>query len=45
MIRITLYDHGQPFLEFTDEAGMADAYARYAQLNGYGVEMEAIDVQ
>lgn len=42
MIRVTFYEREVPFVSFVDEAGMASAYADWAQLCGYGITMEAV---
>lgn len=40
VVLFRFFDHGRLFSEFQDEAAMATAYAAYAQLCGYGLEME-----
>lgn len=42
MIHIRFSYHGVVFCDFIDEAGMARAYVDWAQLCGYGIEMEAV---
>lgn len=42
MIRVTIYYHGGVTSQFDDEAGMATAWAQYAQLQGFGITMETI---
>ena len=37
---VRMYDSTGMFTEFQDEPDMATAYADYAQLCGYGVELE-----
>ena len=41
-IRVTFTERGRMFACFTDGASTAGAYADYAQLCGYGVELEAL---
>lgn len=43
MIRVRFFTNGVLFLAFLDEAGMARAYADWAQLQGYGIEMETLE--
>lgn len=44
IIRVTFYEHDAPFSTFPVEANKATQYVEYAQLCGYGISLELIDL-
>lgn len=44
ILKVTFIDRGSAFTVMYTDVGMAEAYITYAQLNGYGIELETVDV-